>query len=180
MSSLVQCALRVQRSSLLCSKQVQIHTNDRCYGKRCFMAACTFGRLDNVKMWSSRFQNWNVNRRNTQFGAQHLSCSVYLGPRKLKTLSNILIEEANANVHITRTQSGNIDLDSCLLKRRLLIQKSSNIFSRMESMSISKIIIDFFKVETHSCEQCIETCCERLKMTRSRLIEKTCCGRVVA
>ena len=60
-------------------------------GNNPLMCACAFNRVDNVKFWLKEFPNWNLEARNTVFGAVALGVGVFMGPNRLE-LAQLLIK----------------------------------------------------------------------------------------
>jgi ankyrin repeat protein len=61
-------------------------------GNNTLMCACTFNRLDNVKLWLKEFPDWDLEAGNTINGSIALGTTVYMGPNRLK-LAEFLIQK---------------------------------------------------------------------------------------
>ena len=73
-------------------------------GNDVLIAACGIGRLDNVKMWLTRYTNWNINTQNTRFGSTALGNCLNMGPRKYE-LVKYLVDNTDVDMNV-RTHSG--------------------------------------------------------------------------
>ncbi len=60
------------------------------------MCACVYGRLDNVRMWIERFQNWDLEKR-SKIGGTALGCAVYMGPNRLNLVKYLLKKGAKVD-----------------------------------------------------------------------------------
>jgi len=111
------------------------------YGHDPMILACTFGRLDNVKVWCSRFENWDVNRRAGSFvGSTALHTTVYFGRDKLDLL-RYLIEVKNADITVLNSSGSsalllacaNEDADSKVV--RYLLQRGVDVNHQINSQT---------------------------------------------
>jgi len=63
------------------------------------MYASTFGRVQNIKLWLSRFPKWSINRGMTMNGSTALHCAVFFGRNKLQTVQ-ALVELGGADLNV--------------------------------------------------------------------------------
>jgi len=62
------------------------------------MCACAFNRVENVKFWLKEFPNWNLEERNTIFGATALAVAIFVAPKKFKLAETLLQYGARPDV----------------------------------------------------------------------------------
>ena len=96
-----------------------------------FMAACGFGRLENMKTWMDHNSEWEVNKSNTRFGATALHIAVYMGQRKLDIVRYLVKSKKadvfalnNAGASVLTLACGNEDADPKVIQ--YLVQETGS------------------------------------------------------
>jgi len=95
-----------------------------------FIYASVMGRVQNIKLWLSRFPRWNINRGTTLNGSSALHAAVYFGRNKLQTVQ-ALVELGGADLNVLNhggasvlsnavdSVDSNVDVVRYLLSKRL-------------------------------------------------------------
>eukprot|EP00938_MAST-03A_sp_MAST-3A-sp1_P000338 g338.t1 len=89
----------------------EVHSTD-VMGNDPLMAACGFGRLDNVIEWFKHMPEWKINKSNRRFGATALHIAVYMGPRKLD-LVKYLVKTKTADVFALNNSGASVLTLAC-------------------------------------------------------------------
>ena len=73
-------------------------------GNDALMMAAILGRVDNVRFWLTKYETWNLERRNKIVGGTVLGHTLYAGSNKLKMVK--VLVEAGANLEYSSYTGG--------------------------------------------------------------------------